>query len=418
LEIIPRRVSKRKIKMMSEILLTLGAATSVLFLSALHAQSATITAASPAQHDVAAAVASANDGDTVQIPAGGSTWTSGLTITKAITLRGQGVSNTFLRRHGGLLILQPANNLPIRVTGIYFDMSPFNGSDGDRPGIILYGTCTSLRIDHCYFVNGERAVFIVGKGYGVTDHCTFRDNYISVMPDMAGADDGSTSWAESIHPGGQDTMVVEDCNFINDQGTPDDTFVEAELYGQNGARCCVRHCTFDYTNTGSVLNIDAHGYSPSWGHGTRFYEIYNNVFHSKVNYRFVYLRGGVHIWHDNQFITDSTAITSSPVLIALTREDVGYPSGKGSTQELITQSFFWNNSNSVGGNSATVQGAVDAGTNPNEPVLDTDYFNRAIQSGDPWYPYTPLVYPHPLVTAQDGMELSAPENLRVIGSGS
>jgi hypothetical protein len=84
--------------MMSRILLRLGAAMTVVFLNPLHSRAATIAAASTAQKDVAAAVASAQDGDTVQIPAGDSTWTSGLTITKAITLQGQGSNNTFLRR--------------------------------------------------------------------------------------------------------------------------------------------------------------------------------------------------------------------------------------------------------------------------------------------------------------------------------
>jgi hypothetical protein len=391
---------------MLRIVLKVGLATLAMSATAVQSQAATITAASTAQKDVAAAVASAQDGDTVLIPAGNSTWTSGLTITKAITLQGQGIDKTFLRRHQGLLILQPANNKPIRVTGIYFDMSPYSGSEGDRPGIIFYGTCTSLRIDHCYFLCGERAVYIYGIGYGVVDHCTFRDNYISLMPSMAGKDFGNTIWAQAIVPGSANTMTVEDCNFLCDEPGSRSGFIESELYGSNGATCCVRHCNFDYTGTGLAFHVDAHGHSPSWGNGTRFYEVYNNVFHCKYTYRFAKLRGGTHIWHDNQFINDAG---SSTAVMALTRETVGGIS----TQQLVTKSFFWNNT--LNGSPA---GATDDGSVANEPVLNKDFFNRAIKSGDPWYPYTPLVYPHPRVTADNGGKPSPVANLRVTASGS
>jgi hypothetical protein len=49
---------------------------------------AIITAASPSQEDVAAAIARAADGDTVQIPAGTAAWSRPMTISKAITLQG------------------------------------------------------------------------------------------------------------------------------------------------------------------------------------------------------------------------------------------------------------------------------------------------------------------------------------------
>jgi hypothetical protein len=394
--------------MMSRILLRLGAAMTVVFLNPLHSRAATIAAASTAQKDVAAAVASAQDGDTVQIPAGDSTWTSGLTITKAITLQGQGSNNTFLRRSAGLLTLQPTNNKPIRVTGVYFDMSPFaDESHGDRSAIWFYGTCTNLRIDHCYFLNGQRPINIRGYGYGVTDHCTFHDNNISIYMGIDSDGGGNASWASPVDPGKIDTMVVEDCKIIND--LPSSAYIDAELYGQNGARFCFRHNTVDYSATGvAFVPIDAHGYNTSWGNGTRFYEVYNNTFECQHTYRFCYLRGGTHIFHDNQFIM--TGGGSAPNCIALELE-------KGSTtvpaNERVVKSFFWNNT--YNGSPA---GAADWGLYTGEPVLNVDFFNRPIQSGDSWYPYTPLVYPHPMVTAQDGGKLSPAANLHAIGSGS
>jgi hypothetical protein len=390
---------------MLRIVLKLGAAMIAVWVSALHSQAATTTAASTAQKDVAAAVALAQDGDTVQIPAGDSTWRSGLTITKAITLQGQGVSKTFLRRSAGLLILQPTNNKPIRVTGIYFDMSPFAGeSSGDRSAIWFYGTCTNLRIDHCYFLNGQRAINIRGYGYGVTDHCAFHDNNISIYMGID-SDGGNASWASPVDPGKTDTMVVEDCTIKND-------LPSSELYGQNGARFCFRRNTVDYSATGvACMPIDAHGYNTSWGNGTRFYEVYNNTFKCQYTYRFAYLRGGAHIFHDNQFITSGG---SAPNCIALELE-------KGvktvPANQKVVKSFFWNNTYN-----GSPMGAADWGLYSGEPVLNVDFFTRPIQSGDPWYPYTPLVYPHPRVTADGGGKPSSKpspvEHLRVHASGS
>ncbi len=61
----------------------------LLFASSSAVQARMINAASPSLTDVRRAVASAADGDTVIIPAGTAAWTSGLTITKGITIQGQ-----------------------------------------------------------------------------------------------------------------------------------------------------------------------------------------------------------------------------------------------------------------------------------------------------------------------------------------
>ena len=69
-----------------------------IFLTLLgRVEATTITAGSPSRIDVITAVSSAVNGDTVIIPAGTSTWTSGLTINKAITLQGNGIGNTIIK---------------------------------------------------------------------------------------------------------------------------------------------------------------------------------------------------------------------------------------------------------------------------------------------------------------------------------
>ena len=58
----------------------------LLFAASGAAQAKSITALTPSLFDVSKAIGSAVDGDTVIIPAGKASWTSSLTITKAITL--------------------------------------------------------------------------------------------------------------------------------------------------------------------------------------------------------------------------------------------------------------------------------------------------------------------------------------------
>src|SRR6266478_2938159 len=137
----------------------------------------TIRAASVALVDVTTAVASASSGDTVIIPAGTASWTSGLTITKGITLQG---STTVTGDHTTFNATTPAamtaNDLTIiqdnvprggfspvfyftytsgtaRVTGITVQAGTVSGS-GDGGVFLANGSGvavqTTLRIDHCH----------------------------------------------------------------------------------------------------------------------------------------------------------------------------------------------------------------------------------------------------------------------------
>src|SRR5438874_12360362 len=66
-------------------------------LGQIQAGAAVINAASPSFGNVSTAIALAANGDTVVIPSGTATWTSSLTISKAITLQGAGVGQTIIK---------------------------------------------------------------------------------------------------------------------------------------------------------------------------------------------------------------------------------------------------------------------------------------------------------------------------------
>src|SRR6266403_2112400 len=127
-----------------------------------------INAASPSFVDVTTAIAAAVDGDTVIVPAGTASWTSGIMLTKGITLIGQtttnpaaktAVDNTIILDN---LVRAPSLSVPIftlfpgagktcRVTG--FTFKPGTVTDTNFNGcIVLKGQqSTAVRLDHCHF---------------------------------------------------------------------------------------------------------------------------------------------------------------------------------------------------------------------------------------------------------------------------
>src|SRR5450432_4491626 len=83
------------------------------------AAAATQPAVSPRYEDVLAAVALAQSGDTVQVPAGSATWTLTLNLgSKAISLIGAGVGSTIITNNAGNLIKSSnTTNNPVRISG-------------------------------------------------------------------------------------------------------------------------------------------------------------------------------------------------------------------------------------------------------------------------------------------------------------
>ena len=195
------------------------------------ADAATITAKSVSFSDVASAIRSAHEGDTVMVPAGTSSWTSTLTINKSVTLQGAGDDKTVIlddvprQAHGGRSEQrgqrrgeqprhreqlqppteqsseQPANEPDTRALakarrmagkggpsrGVlrielkpnhYFRLSGFTfryGSVAIKPQsggcVVMKGTCPSVRVDHCHFDQlYQTGILVEGWIYGVIDH--------------------------------------------------------------------------------------------------------------------------------------------------------------------------------------------------------------------------------------------------------
>src|SRR5580658_7590370 len=101
-------------------------------------EAAVRNAASAAESDVAAAIAKADNGDTVMVPPGVSTWTSILQVTKGITLMGAGTNSTTIidevprtRSYAAFInaILTPKQSF--RLTGFTFQYGTINTNRGE-----------------------------------------------------------------------------------------------------------------------------------------------------------------------------------------------------------------------------------------------------------------------------------------------
>jgi hypothetical protein len=141
--------------------------------------------------------------------------------------------------------------------------------------------------------------------------------------------------------------------------------------------------------------IDAHGYMPDISRGTLLYEIYENDFLADWTYRYANLRGGHHLIFANTFADQQGSAT----VIQLKNEGSSTYGAYVSTDEL-TDCYFWNNTY----NGTTVDTVdIEASSVPyvHEGV---NYELRAPAAGDAIFPYEPLIYPHPRVTADDACD--------------
>ena len=439
-------------------------------------RAATITAATASQANVQAAITSAASGDTVVIPAGSATWSSGVKINKSLTLQGSGQTVTSLTRGNGfndpmVLIAGLPSDVPVRVTGINFNNVTIQPSRNTFDVSILniqnrFGF-TKIRIDNCTFTAGQSAVAWQGWAYGVTDHCTFTNVWIGIYVRGSVTDLGDAPWARKDYQAGSGNFpFTEDCTFTlnNSFGVPGSPWV---TYHENGGRSVLRHCTIDsHLNTQSIEGpVDCHGNQSYWANyandfrGTIRFEFYNNIVHMNNSFRTMDARGGSLLIHDNSFTIDH----ARPDIVDFRDEEddpkntprirlrspVQWP-----CEDQITATFIYNNTyNGAAQDDSHIGiGAFGNSGSNGDPFYikkNRDFWTKAPDSttttvypapGAPSrlnYPspyatlqitsYTPYIYPHPLT--QRGSPTGAastsgpnetplpPNNLRISASG-
>ena len=243
----------------------------------------------------------AQGGDTITVPAGTFTWTTGVHITKAITLQGQGIGTTIVTdayaSSSPLISVTLVASFVTRITGIEFQ----DGGGSLKLGGYLSFTGSNtnggrMRLDHCKS-NNVNGMITVQTCLGVIDHCDlYRGNLGAntiVIHDKSwnGGNNGDSSWSDATQFGSGNFLFIEDCTYTdattNQSGITD---------GYEGARFVVRHSQI---NNGTV---QTHGTeSNGRPRGSRAIEVYNNTFTgSNINRFLGGVRSGVGLFHDNQ----------------------------------------------------------------------------------------------------------------------
>ena len=276
------------------------AALSLLLGSCWSGQAVIVNARSGSLGDVAAAVARAANGDTVDVPPGESVWEDSLTISKPITLRGAGIGRTIIRcrlkTDKPMLIFETRMGGFYRLTGL-----EFRGVDQARKfgkGCVLFrGTTKTFRLDHCKF-DGVRNRSTVFRNAlcGVIDHNIFiartANQQITIYHDSWGGQSwGDGSWASPIDWGGPNAIYIEDNSFASD---PPNHYAFIDEYA--GARFVFRH------NTVTNMTLASHGTgSTGRNRGVRQWEIYNNTFiaNPPTAGNAIHMRGGTGVVFNN-----------------------------------------------------------------------------------------------------------------------
>lgn len=371
----------------------------------------TVTAASASSADIQAAIDAAQDGWTVEVPAGDVAWTSNVTIpaAKGIRLIGSGIgqTNVDLANAYCLYAYPKAETEPVRISGFSFTNCP---APSLQISDYTVGS-TDWRVDHCTWTGGALGtqVNVHGHTFGVIDNCQFvncqRALWIDgqVRPfDVTGSPfpyPGGYSWQQPITPGGPDAVYIEDCVIANTTGS---IFFNC----RGGARFVFRHNTVTGAN-----GLETHsGCTPGY-RNPRWCEIYENTFDLQGGAYWcgLFLRSTNGVIFNNSFsagyptvirFDNETTCLDSCTAPWPTANRTAYPAqdqiGAGrdtgwATPQAIDEAKLWIWGNTQAGADVTPQFSSCAAS-AELVQQNRDYFFSAPPT------YAPYAYPHPLRT--------------------
>ncbi|OGS27487.1 MAG: hypothetical protein A2297_06055 [Elusimicrobia bacterium RIFOXYB2_FULL_48_7] len=291
------------------------------------------TAASLSRTDVQAAINAASNGDTVIMPAGTATWSTGVNISnKGILLQGAGMVQTVIVDNTANSFPPTATSEPItisnnttsflRITGFTIDGTGLiNG--GVYGGIACFGDTRFFRIDHIEFKNCCTSVYNCDVDMqGLIDHCSsyttdgvlknaigsmfpfFRFWYINPAYFPNAPAKWERWWQRPLALGTSNACYIEDC-YTNVDGRVATS--SGFLVSFNGDRYVYRYNTI----YGPVDGLENYwtGYSPN-NRGSSSLEIYNNNFNfvrEGSGYCYMWrFDSGAGIVYDNAFTTTSS----------------------------------------------------------------------------------------------------------------
>lgn len=340
---------------------------------AIQCRASTITAASTSSSDVQSAINSAAQGDTVVIPIGTNTWTSGVTVAyKSLTVQSAagGYSGSSTGGFGSFTSTSRTvltNNIGVGTQLILFNLAPTNFVtvknldfasliSNQSGNVAVQNPATHLpfvaiRFTGCVFyirpttvTVGYRALSFYSV-YGLVDNCYFRnvvgDGGHGIDLDVDGTRLMGTNWHTAQFYGDTNTLCIETCTFDFD------AFGDNSSDCYNGAKFVIRHCVFTNTYPGW------HG-ADSGPRGVRMFEVYNNWFYSRSGFHALQLataRSGSGVLYSN--IADSGWNGGSTLYMRQYRASADYPQSYTSQTDFLPSGGLqgpMNGSRTVDGN--------------------------------------------------------------------
>ncbi|MFO0709368.1 MAG: hypothetical protein U0353_05990 [Sandaracinus sp.] len=376
----------------------------------------TITATTCELSDVAAAVARAADGDTVQVPAGTCTWSSPAPDTPALqiddrnlVLRGAGEGMTTIVDEAGtafgetLIVFGGSRAVPARVTGFTFQRSM--NAEGSAHVIAFFGPRLDWRVDHCTFsmssIHG--AVHSDGTPSGLVDHVTLEGRAFVWVYGSYG--DPDAIWAQPLGLGTRRAVYVEDARFDDRLGSAH--LAAGAIYADYGARVVFRH--------NAVRDAPLGFQGPTLTRGSFSFEIYDNTFVAEVStWVWASFGSGAGVVYGNRasgswarflaldYVRSCEASASAGLCDGTSTADgnveaTGYPcldqpgrSTDGSSGQALEGIHAWDN--------ADAAGAVSLGVNVGRCARMSDQVRegRDYFDGTPRPGYVAYPYPHPI----------------------
>jgi hypothetical protein len=318
------------------------------------AEAAMTHAASCSQPDVQAAIDAAGAGDIVQVPEGNCVWDQPLLVRKGVIIKGAGMDLTVITSNyaspdtnlfniANYLIAytpeNPADNDMFRLSGFTFDL------DGKCRWIMLENRTTlpidKIRLDHNKVLDYTGMLMhIYGTIYGVADNNIISGPESGGLIRMNGLD--ATTWNNlAFTYGTADNFYFEDNSF----DAPDTMF----LYGEMGARYCIRYNTF--AGTGSTNGFygfaDMHGNQPGAHNATMGVEIYENEISCPKDVVILGHRGGKAIVFNND--VTSPASVAGPQVREEYHDSINPPASSPITgqPQHVSDSYYWGNRQNV-----------------------------------------------------------------------
>ncbi len=246
-------------------------------------KAAVITARTASLADVTVALNSAANGDTIQIPAGTTSWTQPLIVTKGVQIIAAGIDQTVItnqivvngvqRKDAALFKITTSASQPMfRLSGITINGIPTDPGQGGTATIQVGGDTPAFRVDHIRWNSLRQwSIHMTGTACGVIDHCKLENNCIYESMIMAhgswgGKSRGDGSWADDAYWASGKAVYIEDCVLNAKPGT---TWV-VDALPPGGARYVIRHCTI-------IGDVSSHGTETSArSRSCRTMEVYNN----------------------------------------------------------------------------------------------------------------------------------------------